>query len=46
MRQSPPDPQADPAMPSRLKTLALVILALAITAAVFMAGRYVGAAQP
>ena len=33
-------------MNPRFKTLALVILALAIAAAVFMAGRYVGAAQP
>ena len=32
-------------MSPRIKTLALVILALAIPAAVFMAGRYVGAAQ-
>ncbi len=32
-------------MSPRIKTLALVILALAITAAVFMAGRCVGAAQ-
>jgi hypothetical protein len=32
-------------MNPRLKTLALVILALTLTVAVFMAGRYVGASQ-